>query len=44
MPGRATKDVIFALRMLMEKDREGHKDLHCVFVNLERASDRVPRD
>ena len=35
MPGKETTDAMFALRMLMEKYREGQKELHCVFVNLE---------
>lgn len=29
-------DAIFALRMLMEKYRDGQKKLHCVFVDLEK--------
>ena len=28
---------LFALRVLMEKYREGQKELHCVFVDLEKA-------
>ena len=40
--GKGTTDAIFALRMLMEKYREGQRELHCVFVDLEKAYDRVP--
>ena len=32
MPGKGTTDAMFALRMLMEKCREGQRELHCVFV------------
>ena len=35
---------MFALRMLMEKYREGQRELNCVFVDLEKAYDRVSRE
>ena len=41
MPGKETTDAMFGLRMLMEKYREGQRELHCVFVDLEKAYDRV---
>ena len=31
-------------KMLMEKYREGQRELHCVFVYLEKVYDRVPRE
>ena len=44
MPGKGTTDAIFSLIMLMEKYREGQKELYCVFVPLEKAYDKVPRE
>ena len=44
MPGKSTTDALFALRVLIEKYREGQKELHCVFVDLEKAYDKKPRE
>ena len=43
IPGRGTTDAIFAVRQLMEKHRGKQKGLHMVFIYLEKAYDRVPR-
>ncbi|KAK3570239.1 hypothetical protein QTP86_017140, partial [Hemibagrus guttatus] len=44
MPRKSTTDAIFALRILMEKHRDVQRELHCVFVDLEKEYDRVPRE
>ena len=43
-PGMSTTESVFALRQLQEKCREKNKDLHMVFVDLEKIFDRIPRD
>ena len=42
MPGRSTIDAIFCPRMLLKKWTEGQKAVHCAFIDLEKAYDRVP--
>ena len=44
MPDRGTSDAIYALRMLMEMYRDGQRVLHCAFIDLEKAYDRVRRE
>ena len=43
VPGRSTTDTIFSLRMLLEKWNEGQKTVNCVFIDLEKSDDWVPR-
>ena len=39
---KSTTNASFALRQLQERYSEGQQDLHCVFISLEKAYDRVP--
>ena len=44
MPGKGTTDAMFSLRMLMEKYKQGRRELHYVFVDLEKACNRISRE
>ena len=44
MPGGSTMEVIYLLMNLVEKYIEKNKDLHMIFIDIEKAYDRVTRD
>ena len=44
MPGRSTKEAIFALGQLVEKYKEGQYNVHCIFIDLEKDYYCVPRE
>ena len=44
MPGQSTIEAIHLLRLLIESFRARKRDLHRVFIDLEKTYDRVFRD
>jgi hypothetical protein len=44
IPGRSTMEAIFLIRQLMERCREQKKDMYMVFIDQEKAYDKVPRN
>ena len=43
MPERSTMNAIFLIKQVMKRYRE-KKDLHIVFIDLEKAYDKIPRN
>jgi hypothetical protein len=42
--GRSTMEAIFLIRQVMERHKEQKKNLHMVFIVLEKAYDKIPRN
>jgi hypothetical protein len=44
MPGTLTMKTILLIRQLMERCREQKKDYHMIFIDVEKAYDKVTRN
>ena len=44
MPGRLTMQAIFLIRQVMKRYMEKKKNLHMVFIDLEKTYDKIPRN
>ncbi|PKA63965.1 hypothetical protein AXF42_Ash004977 [Apostasia shenzhenica] len=44
MPGKSTIEVIHLLRSLIEKFKERKENLHLIFIDLEKAYDKILRE
>jgi hypothetical protein len=44
MSGRSTMEAIFLIRQLIERCKKQKKDLHMIFIDLEKAYGKVPRN
>jgi hypothetical protein len=44
MSERSTMEAIFLIRQFMERCREQKKDLHIIFIDMEKTYDKVTRN
>jgi hypothetical protein len=44
MHERSTMEAIFLIRQVIERYKDQKKDLHMVFIDLEKADDKIPRN
>jgi hypothetical protein len=44
MPGRSIMEAIFLIRQFMKRHREQKKNLHMIFIDLEKSYDKIPRN